>query len=64
MKQENSNVDITDGIKITFDEKNWVMVRPSGTEPIVRIYAEAISQEKLSKLMSDYIQKIKLILSR
>jgi len=64
LKQENSNVDTTDGIKITFDEKNWVMVRPSGTEPIVRIYAEAISQEKLSKLMSDYIQKIKSILSR
>ena len=40
------------------------MVRPSGTEPIIRIYAEGDSQEKLDNIMSDYIQKIKSILGR
>ena len=40
------------------------MIRPSGTEPIVRIYAEANSQKRLDELMSEYIQKIKLIISR
>jgi len=64
LKQENPNANIEDGIKISFDEKNWVMVRPSGTEPIVRIYAEAVSKKDLDKIMSDYIQKIKSILSR
>ena len=64
LKQENANANIEDGIKISFDEKNWVMVRPSGTEPIVRIYAEAVSKEDLDNIMSDYIQKIKSILSR
>ena len=48
--------------KIIFDEKNWVMVRPSGTEPIARIYAEADSESKLNQLMSKYIRKTKSML--
>jgi phosphomannomutase/phosphoglucomutase len=56
--------DISDGIKITLDPKNWVMIRPSGTEPIVRIYAEAESQEKLDTLMSEYLEKVSSIISR
>jgi len=63
LKTENPNSDTTDGIKIKFDSKNWVMIRPSGTEPIVRIYAEADSAEKLDELMSKYIQKTKSTLS-
>lgn len=64
LKQENPNADTTDGIKIITDEKNWVMIRQSGTEPIIRIYAEASSQKQLDVLMSEYIQKIKSIISR
>jgi len=64
LKLENPNADITDGIKIIFNEKKWIMIRPSGTEPIVRIYAEATSKDELDKIMLNYIQKIKLILSR
>ena len=62
LKEENPDADTTDGIKIIFDTKNWVMVRPSGTEPIIRIYAEGDSQEKLDKIMSENLQKIKSIL--
>jgi phosphomannomutase/phosphoglucomutase len=64
LKKEFPSSDITDGIKITVDSKNWVMVRPSGTEPIVRIYAEAESQEKLDTLMSEYLKKVNYIISR
>jgi len=39
------------------------MIRPSGTEPIVRIYAEAESQEKLDTLISEYLKKVKSIIS-
>ncbi len=63
LKEEFPNSDITDGIKITIDSKNWVMIRPSGTEPIVRIYGEAESQQKLDTLMSKYIQKVKSVIS-
>ena len=58
------NSDATDGIKIIFDSKNWIMVRTSGTEPIIRIYAESDSQKNLEKIMEEYIQKIKSIITR
>ena len=64
LADQNQNSDTTDGIKIIFDKKNWIMVRPSGTEPIIRIYAEADSQEKLETLMSEYLSKIHSILFR
>jgi len=63
LKKEFPNSDTTDGIKITTNSKNWVMIRPSGTEPIIRIYGEAESQQKLDDLMSKYIQKVKSIIS-
>ncbi|MEO2201221.1 MAG: phosphoglucosamine mutase, partial [Nitrosopumilus sp.] len=64
LTEEFPSSDTTDGVKITIDSKNWVMIRPSGTEPIVRIYAESESQEKLDILMSEYLTKVKSIISR
>jgi len=58
------NADTTDGIKIIFDKKNWIMVRPSGTEPIIRIYVESDSEKNLELLMKEYIQKINSFLDR
>jgi len=64
LKKGDHRKDTTDGIKIIFDKLNWVMVRPSGTEPIVRIYAESDSQENLDVLFTKYMEKIKSILGR
>ena len=64
LKNEFPYSNISDGIKIIIDSKNWVMIRPSGTEPIIRIYAESESQEKLEALMIKFLQKVKSIISR
>ena len=40
------------------------MIRPSGTEPIIRIYAESDNQKNLDHLMHEYTEKIKSILAR
>ena len=64
LKEEFLNSDISDGIKITIDSKSWVMIRPSGTEPIIRIYAESENEEKLEVLMIEFLQKVKSIISR
>jgi phosphoglucomutase len=40
----------TDGLKLILDDGSWVCYRLSGTEPVVRVYTEASSEEKLAKL--------------
>ena len=64
LNEEFPQSDTSDGIKITIDSKNWVMIRPSGTEPIIRIYAESESQEQLEALMIKFLQKVNSIISR
>lgn len=39
-----------DGIKLYLEEGSWVLLRPSGTEPLVRVYMETNSQDKLSQI--------------
>ena len=43
------NLDLTDGVKILKDD-GWVIIRPSGTEPIFRCFAESDSQEKADEM--------------
>lgn len=40
-----------DGIKLTCENENWLMLRPSGTEPLVRTYSEAKSLKDAKKLI-------------
>ena len=47
----------TDGVKLTLADGSWILLRASGTEPLVRIYTEAGSPEKLATL-SDAASKL------
>ncbi|MFM6964256.1 MAG: phosphoglucosamine mutase [Sphingomonadales bacterium] len=51
-------VDTTDGVKIYID-KEWVHLRKSNTEPIIRIYAESASEEKANDLAARIMREIK-----
>ena len=45
--------DFKDGIKHIMENGSWLLVRQSGTEPVLRIYAEAPEQEQARKLVDD-----------
>jgi phosphomannomutase len=40
-----------DGFKYIFDENRWMMIRPSGTEPVLRTYAEAPTMEEVREIL-------------
>jgi phosphomannomutase len=47
------SVDDLDGFKHFLDENSWVMIRPSGTEPLLRIYAEAATMEEAQSILKE-----------
>ena len=50
------DINTIDGVKISFEaRKEWVHLRRSNTEPIIRIYAEAATQEAADKLAQEII---------
>lgn len=54
-------VDTTDGVKI-YIGKEWVHLRKSNTEPIIRIYSESESEEKANELANKIILEIKALI--
>jgi len=44
-----------DGIKLILDDGSWLLIRPSGTEPKVRVYAEAPNPHLLGKIIDEGI---------
>lgn len=45
------NVNKLDGVKLILADGSWVLVRPSGTEPLVRIYVESDKEQKLQVIL-------------
>jgi phosphomannomutase len=56
-KHSSENINVIDGLKIDF-EKSWVQLRKSNTEPIIRIYSEAKTQELANELANKFIKDI------
>jgi len=52
-----------DGIKVWINKINWVLIRPSGTEPIIRIFSEAETEFKAKKLAEDAKKRINEVMS-
>lgn len=50
-KYEIRSIETIDGFKYHLDNEAWVMIRASGTEPVLRVYAEASSAEEVRKIL-------------
>lgn len=61
-KYANEDVNTIDGVKIDFSEE-WIHLRKSNTEPIIRIYTEAKSQQAADDLAVRFINEIKEIIA-
>ena len=46
-----SSVNTMDGVKYLLADDSWLLIRPSGTEPVLRVYAEARELEQVSRLL-------------
>lgn len=58
---KNLNTSTIDGVKVWFEDKSAILVRPSGTEPIYRLYGEAKTGKKALQLVNEYSIKLKKI---
>jgi alpha-D-glucose phosphate-specific phosphoglucomutase len=48
-----ARVDTMDGVKFYLGDGSWLLIRPSGTEPVLRVYAEARSPEAVKALLDE-----------
>jgi len=51
--REVAKVVTLDGFKLLLDDGSWLLVRPSGTEPVLRVYAEASSAARVKALLAE-----------
>jgi phosphomannomutase len=47
------SVETLDGTKLVFGDESWLLFRQSGTEPVLRVYAEATSKEMTHALLEE-----------
>ena len=58
-------VNLMDGVRVTLPDNSWVLIRPSGTEPVIRVTIEAKTKKKrrryidVAKLSSKKPQEVK-----
>ncbi|MGH9803508.1 MAG: phosphoglucomutase/phosphomannomutase family protein [Blastocatellia bacterium] len=51
-----TGVGTLDGTKLTFEDESWILFRQSGTEPVLRVYCEATSVEKMTKMTDEGVR--------
>ena len=52
-------IETLDGVKIWFDKESWLMLRPSGTEPLIRIYGESTDELLINSKVNEYTRLVK-----
>ncbi len=54
----NLKTETLDGVKIWTEKNSWILLRPSGTEPVFRLYAESTEPKKAEQLVREYQHKL------
>ncbi|HID43307.1 MAG TPA: phosphoglucosamine mutase [Archaeoglobaceae archaeon] len=62
LKEEFPDANLTDGARIDFED-GWLLIRPSGTEPIARIFAEGKTDDRAKELLEMGLKSVRKILS-
>jgi phosphomannomutase len=62
VQYKSEDINTVDGVKIDF-EHQWVHLRKSNTEPIIRIYTESNSQQSADELAERFITEITEIIT-
>ncbi len=53
-----SRLETTDGFKFHFPDGEWLMIRASGTEPVLRVYAEAADRASVAAFLNESVKEI------
>jgi phosphomannomutase/phosphoglucomutase len=61
-QSKGENINTLDGVKIWFKDKSAILLRPSGTEPAFRMYAEAKTQGRAATLVEEYSLRLERLL--
>jgi len=48
-----ASINTRDGVKYLMNDDSWLLIRPSGTEPVLRVYAEAHTLETVNALLEE-----------
>lgn len=59
-----SRLETLDGVKAWFEDGSWILIRPSGTEPIIRLFAEASALKRAQHLVEEYKDRVAGVVKR
>jgi Phosphomannomutase len=49
-----------DGLKLILENENWLLIRPSGTEPLFRLYVEALNEDVMKAIQEDVKRQLNI----
>lgn len=58
-KVDAPEISTLDGVKLVYGDGSWILFRPSGTEPVFRLYAESDSEERVQEMMEHHKALVK-----
>jgi len=60
---EAPRIETIDGVKLWYPDGSWILIRPSGTEPVFRFYAEAQNPDQVARLIKDHKRLVEEIVT-